>query len=146
VVPSPLTASLKVFAAAQLLDNVSDDVRQCIATKGRFRVCEHKANPAKDFQILAQCKYARACDRHTDSAEQVGGSRAYPKSERGAFCDYAGVFENEVFVDRAYTYEATSYNETAVAMARTNAHICPHLSTSWIAKRSWCNSSSVSTY
>lgn len=123
----------KVFAAAQLPDGVSNDKRQCIAAKGRFRACEHNCHLASEFLILAECNYARICDRHIDPVEQISGPRAYLKSERGAFGNYAVVFGNEVVIQRASIQDAISSDDIAAAMARANANICSHLSTSAIA-------------
>lgn len=123
----------KVFAAAQLPDGVSNDKRQCIAAKGRFRACEHNCHLASEFLILAECNYARISDRHIDPVEQISGPRAYSKSERGAFGNYAVVFGNEVVIQRASIQDAISSDDIAAAMARANANICSHLSTSAIA-------------
>jgi hypothetical protein len=65
--------------------------------------------------------------------EQISGPRAYLKSERGAFGNYAVVFGNEVVIQRASIQDAISSDDIAAAMARANANICSHLSTSAIA-------------
>jgi hypothetical protein len=118
-----------LFSPQQLQPNISEDTRVCLATKGRFRVCEHRSFNARELRCeipFSRTEKRLLCDRHENVEAGIQGS-IFSKDANG---DYRTAVCNaqHVTVETPFFFAITE-EQVQASFSQLDIHICPHLRT-----------------